>query len=415
MWIVMAAEQPAITAVISRMPNPTIELAAFGYAFALALFIEGPVVQMLSAGTAIPTSRSSYRKILSIMHALAVITTFIHMLLCLPGLYRFLAIDIMHLPHELLRPSYRSFLAMIPWTAAVGYRRLWQGVMIRYGRSREVPIVMYIRMAVAAVVLGIGLYSDTLPGALLGGLTLTIAVIAGAVAAWGYTRGIIRDMVEEDDPDHRMTTREMISFYVPLGLTSLITLGVRPLLNFGIARGLFPLDSLALWPVVLAYMFIYTSISLSLQEIVIAQLHGRKELKIITSFVIRVASVMSVLYALVLFSPALQHFWFSALSQIPGQLFYLLPITLGMLTLMPLLSGIISLYRGILVSCRKTRMVTAGVLINVSAMLIFLNLGALLFPVPGIYIAAGSYLLAFVTEVVFLSISTRVTISECLV
>jgi len=83
MWIVMAVEQPLITSFIARLADPTRELAAFGYAFAIALLIEGPVVQMLSAGTAISHSYRSYKTILTLMHILAVGCTLIHMRLAI--------------------------------------------------------------------------------------------------------------------------------------------------------------------------------------------------------------------------------------------------------------------------------------------------------------------------------------------
>ncbi len=65
MWIMMAVEQPAIAAVMARLPDPALNLAAFGVTFALALFVEGPVVMLLTAGTALPRDRQSYQRLLN--------------------------------------------------------------------------------------------------------------------------------------------------------------------------------------------------------------------------------------------------------------------------------------------------------------------------------------------------------------
>ncbi|MGM0431395.1 MAG: hypothetical protein ACQEQU_01635 [Spirochaetota bacterium] len=402
MWIVMAVEQPLITSVVARLQNPTIELAAFGYAFAIALLIEGPVVQMLSAGTAISHSYTSYRRILAVMHSLAVICTGVHLLLAIPGVYQFLALRILGLPEQLVEPSYRSFLAMIPWTAAVGYRRLWQGVMIRYGKAKQVPIVMYLRITAAVIVLGIGLWQRTIPGAVLGGLTLTVGVSVGAVAAWAFTRHIVTSqMPKADESSDDLPLSEVIRFYIPLGLTSLITLGIRPLLNYGISRGAYPVDSLALWPVVLAYTFIYTSISQSLQEIIIAQYKERGDLQFLRSFVLKVVGSLTLFYLVIYLTP-LKNLWFITISGVPRQLLYLLPVTLGVLVILPGAAAMVSLYRGILVSERQTKAITAGVSINAVSLLSMIVIASAVTDIPGVYIAAAAYSAAFVFEIIYL-------------
>lgn len=408
MWLVMAAEQPAVTSIISRLSNPTVELAAFGHAFALALMIEGPVVQMLSAGTALGRSRDSYRKLLAIMHMLAGGTTMIHLLFCIPSVFRWVSLDVMNLPVELYGPAYKAFVSMIPWSAAVGYRRLWQGVMIRGGRSREVPYIMYIRMGTAALVLGTGLALKNVPGAMLGGMTLSIGVISGMIAAWLYVRPVLEELPASSEQPLRFS--KVISFYIPLALTSLITLGVRPLLNLGIAKGLYPLQSLALWPVVLAYMFIYTSISLSMQEIVIAQLTP-ESVPLLRRFTRKVALGMSGIFLLIFVSP-LWKLWFITLSGLPESLLEFLPITLGILIIMPYLAGTISYYRGVLVTASKTRIISTGVFLNAGSLFLLLLFSTRFFPVPGIYAAAGSYVSAFIIEASFLHVQSRRQVSE---
>ena len=154
MWLVMAIDQPMITSFISRLPDATNELAAFGFSFALALFIEGPIVQMLSAGTAVTKSVGSYKKILKIMHWLAFLTGAAHLFFCIPAVFNFTAITILSLPEELLNSAYWCFVLMLPWSPTIGYRRLWQGIMIKHDRTKYVPIVMYIRIFLSFVEIG---------------------------------------------------------------------------------------------------------------------------------------------------------------------------------------------------------------------------------------------------------------------
>lgn len=404
MWIVMATEQPLITSFISRLPDATNQLAAFGYSFALALFIEGPVIQMLSAGTAITKSVSSYKKILKIMHALAIITTSLHLFFCIPTVFNFIALNIFDLPLELLDSAYWCFFVLIPWPATIGYRRLWQGVMIKHDRSKYVPMVMYIRLILAFIVLFIGLQLNNMRGAILGGITLSLGVISGMISSYLLAKPAI-DKLEQTDSEN-LSLKQMVNFYIPLAITSWITLGIRPLLNLGITKGLYPVESLAVWPVVLAYLFLYTSISQSLQEIIIAQ-YKKENLKVIKSFVNNVAVFLMGLYIVVYLIKPLWGLWFINVSKLPNELLMYLPISLGVMIVLPFFSAKIALYRAILVAERQTTSITIGVFINVATLLLSILLLPLIFKVAGVYIAAFAYVLSFTFEVLFLFVRVK--------
>lgn len=399
MWIVMATEQPMITSFISRLSDATNQLAAFGYSFALALFIEGPVVQMLSAGTAVVKSISSYKKILKIMNALAILTTFFHLLFCIPVVFNFTAINIFGLPSQLIDSAYWCFVLMIPWSPTIGYRRLWQGVMIKHNRSKYVPMVMYIRLILAFVVLFIGLRLNIMRGALLGGLTLSLGVISGMISSYIFAKPALDKLPKTDSEN--LNLKQMVHFYIPLAITSWITLGIRPLLNLGITKGLFPIESLAVWPVVLAYLFLYTSISQSIQEIIIAE-YNKENLRTIKSFVNTVAISLTIFYIVVYFIKPLWGLWFIKVSKLPSELLIYLPVSLGVLAFLPFLSANIALYRATLVAQRQTKSITIGVFINIGTLLISIMIFPLIFKTAGVYIAAISYALSFLFEVIFL-------------
>ena len=53
-WLLMGAELPALSAVVARLANPEINLAAYGgVVFPLALIFELPVIMLLAASTAL--------------------------------------------------------------------------------------------------------------------------------------------------------------------------------------------------------------------------------------------------------------------------------------------------------------------------------------------------------------------------
>ena len=61
-WLMMGLELPAVSAVMARLPEPTVSLAAYGgVVFPLALLIESPIIMLLSASTALSRDWPSYR------------------------------------------------------------------------------------------------------------------------------------------------------------------------------------------------------------------------------------------------------------------------------------------------------------------------------------------------------------------
>ena len=53
-WLLMGIELPMLTSVVARLPDPEINLAAYGeIVFPLALILEAPVLMLLSASTAL--------------------------------------------------------------------------------------------------------------------------------------------------------------------------------------------------------------------------------------------------------------------------------------------------------------------------------------------------------------------------
>ena len=79
MWLMMAVEQPVIAAFVARMREPEANLAAYGVVFALALFVESPIIMLLTAGTALARDRLSYRRLLVFTHLLAGGLTALHL------------------------------------------------------------------------------------------------------------------------------------------------------------------------------------------------------------------------------------------------------------------------------------------------------------------------------------------------
>ena len=122
----MAVEGPYLAAIMARLPDATVNLAAFGVAFAFAIIIESPVIMLMSASTALVEDGPSYRALRRFSYGLASLLTGIQLIVLLPfvftGISQLLALppDVMHLTHG-------SLALLLPWPAAIAYRRFRQG------------------------------------------------------------------------------------------------------------------------------------------------------------------------------------------------------------------------------------------------------------------------------------------------
>lgn len=409
MWLIMGVEIPAVTAVVARLPNPERGLAAFGAAFALALIVEGPVVQFLSAGTALGRGRASYKSLVGFTAVLSTCLVALHIAVVATPLFHFVAVHLIGLPADLLGPTRSAFLWFIPWTPAIAFRRVWQGILIRHGRTRAVPIIMVARISgtisVLAFVYVMRTIGRPLPidGASAGAAALSFGVIVGAVSAFAFVRRLPGTM-EHDSP---IPTAGFIRFYWPLALTSLVALGARPVLTAVVARGAAAAAGLAAWPVIYAVMFMFQSIGLSYQEAVIA-LRERESLSpYLPRFSALLVPVLGVGFLLFALTP-LGGFWFRTISGLPSELVRVTQPPVLLLTAAVALSSVLSFLRGLLVSMNRTGAVSAGTLVNLVVMsLVGFGFTAVA-GASGVVVAAAAFSAAICAETTFLALERRV-------
>ncbi len=402
MWLVMAVEQPGLAAVIARLPDETLNLAAFGIAFSIALVIESPIIQLLSAGTALCSDRRRYESLLRFMHLLGAGLTVLHLLVAATPLFAFVVRSLLGVPEELVEPSRIAFLTMTPFTALVGYRRLWQGVLIRYGHTRVIPVTMIIRLASVAAVLVPGFFWGSIAGATLAALALIAGVGSSCLASWLYCRPVVKHEMP-GDIDDPLTTRHLLGFYVPLSLTSVIFLSAQPLLTFGMARAVSPTEALAVWPVLNGYMFLFNAMALSFQEAVVAILgRGQENYTTLRRFAMYLATVLGLLFALTAFTPV-SGLWFRGVSGLSDRLLPFTTVPVMLLFLVPVLTTVKSWFRGRLIHEHKTGALATAVAIHSVILFLCVWLGPILWQVPGAVLAAGSLIIALLSEAAYLA------------
>ena len=408
MWLLMAVEQPMAASVIARLAEPESNLAVFGVAFSLTLIVESPIIMLLTAGTALAKSRDSYTRLLHFTHILSAMLTGLHLLIALTPLYDVIVGRLIGVPTGILEPSRTTFLLMVPCSAAIAYRRLWEGMLIRFHRTRVIPFTTMARLLTGGGMLAMGVLTNRFRGSDLGAIALSVGMTTAAVAAYCFTRPVVRQELPLSSPDGEpLTWRALLRFYVPLALTPLITMAGHPVLLVGLARAAQPLASLAVWPAIMGAVFFIRSLAFSFQEVVVALIDEKRSLERLRHFTYGLAVALTGGICLVTLRPVAQLLYQNVLG-LSSELLAITTVPTIILSVVPGLETMISWRHGLLVHAKHTRSITSAVVLNVAVMVtLMLGLCAALPRVTGTTIAAISLTAAIAAQWCYLSWASR--------
>ena len=182
-WLMMSLEGPYLSALIARMPDPKFNLAAYGVAFSFAMIIEAPIIMMMSASNALVQNRQTYYALRNFTYLLNIIITGIILAFIFPPVFYFITISLINLPLQVAQLTHIAVIILIPWPAAIGYRRFYQGILIRNNLTKLVALGTVIRLTSMSFT-GLILFLLTkFPGVVIGASPLYAGVVAQAIAS----------------------------------------------------------------------------------------------------------------------------------------------------------------------------------------------------------------------------------------
>jgi len=395
-WLMMSVEGPFLTAIIARQAAPKENLAAFGIAFAFALILESPIINLLSASTALVGDRNSFLSLRRYSYTLNAALTVALLLVLVPPVFELLSLRLLALEPRVAELTHGALALLLPWPAAIGYRRFHQGVLVRHDMTRRVAYGTVVRLSAMATGGLVGWRLLSLPGAWVGALGLAVGVIAEAVASRLMARGIEGELLEPRPGRPAgawLPFSEITRFYLPLAFTSILAMAVHPMVTFFLGRARQPLESLAVMPVVYGLTFFFRSMGLSYQEVAIALMGDRGEhYPRLRNFALGLATAAGAGLALVAFS-RLATLWYRHVAGLSPELTtYALPPT-QILALLPVLSVMMAFQRALLVSARRTGPLTGATITEVASIAALLAFGIFGLDLVGANAAAISLIL----------------------
>jgi hypothetical protein len=393
-WALMAVELPMLTAVVARLPDPKVHLAAYGsIVFPVSLVVEGPIIMLLAASTALCTHERAYRQVHRFMMLASAALTLLHAAIAFTPLYEVVAVDIMGAPEAILEPGRLGLQIMLPWTWSIAYRRFHQGVLIRHEHSREVSFGTLVRLGTNATALFIG-YQLRLPGIVVGATAIAAGVVSEAAYIGWRVRPVLRERVFPVAPSGEpLTVGSFLHFYVPLALTPVITLMIQPIGAAAMNRMPVALDSLAAWPAVHGLLFITRSVGMAYNEVVVTLIGEPGSVPALRRFQTWLASGTMLVLAVLATTP-LAEMWFARLSNLPTGLVTLSTFAIAIAIPMPGYAVLQSWYQGALVKARQTRPITEAVALYFVISTALLWVGIRWQGPAGIHWALGSFVVA---------------------
>jgi hypothetical protein len=361
-WLLMAIEGPFLAAILARLPEPIFNLGAFGVACGFAWVFESPIIMITSAVTALVENHDSLRKLRAFTYSLNGALTLGLAVFVTPPVFYLVTETAMGLPRQITHLAHPASLLLLPWPSAIGYRRFYQGILVRSGLTHRIAYGTALRLSTMGGTAVLLATLTRMPAAMVGTAALSAGVVTEAAASRFWAREPVRRLLATDPaPEYQRTPlshRAIAHFYLPLALTSLLAVGVNPMVAFFLGRSRMPLESLAVMPVVLGLIFAFNTAGLTFQEVAIPLFSQNQDhFRPLKRFVGWLVLIACGTLALMVSTP-LMGLWLENVAGLAPALARFAWLPVALITVLPAITTVTCFQRALLVVKRTTRPIT---------------------------------------------------------
>lgn len=338
--------------------------------------------------------------------------TFAHAVMTMTPLYGFVTDTLLRAAKPVADAARPALFIMLPWSAAIGWRRFLQGILIRNGLTRLVGLGTGVRVtALALTALLLFKFTD-LPGATLAGIALIASVVAESAFIHIVSRPTVREQfgpeveaLEVAAGAPPLTLRRLCGFHFPLSLSTMVMLCQIPLVVAALDRLSSPILALAAWQVGASSVWILRSFCFALPEAVIALFRGDAMARPLRRFCITVGFVGSgIVFALAL--TGLDRLYFARVLGTTEPVVKLAHIVFLFGGALPFLTAWQAYLRGMLTAHHFTVSRLTAVIVSTAVIVAALTLGVLM-KGEGVVVGSIAVILATVVELIVLVTAWR--------
>jgi hypothetical protein len=279
---------------------------------AIAIWLESPVIDLLSTSTTLAKDRERYVTLSRFVWYLLLWVTIIHATIAFTPLYTLMAEGLMGVKHSVAVAARVGLMILTPWSALIGWRRYLQGLLIRYGQTRSVSVGTTARVFALSVT-AISLYFGShLPSIVIASLAIMSGVALEAAVVHWLSRDVIARhfALSIKSTEEPLSMRKLAAFHFPLTATTMVNLLIMPLVSAGLARTPNPVLALAGCGVAGAILFLHRAVTFCLPEVVITLYKDEDSLKALRHFSLGVGAASS-LFILISGLTGMDRFLFS--------------------------------------------------------------------------------------------------------
>lgn len=407
--IIMVLSGPILTAGLARLPDVTVNLAAYSVAESVCMVIESPVIMLLHASTALARSPMAFRALRRFMLLLALLLTALHALVAFTPLYDTVFAGWLHQPGPVVDAGRHAMRVMLLWSAAIGWRRFYQGLLIVHRRSTQIFRAALGRLGTVAATVLLGVLFR-LNGALVAGLALQLSVLVEAGLITHFALPLQRTALAAPEPPEApglpRSFPGVSAWYAPLIITALLAWTARPFVNAAIARAEGATLALAAWPVAWTTYTLLADAVRMVQQLVITLVRDAESYRILRRFALLVTAVVAAGMTVLTFTP-LARLYLEQVIGVSGDLAAVTLVGLRILFLIPALSCWQNFYQGLLIRRGQTGLVNAAAAAGGLTLIAGLIAGVVAGRWGGMAIAAVATLVSLLVELSVLWLATR--------
>jgi hypothetical protein len=374
-WVFMAVEAPVSISVISRKPGAETNTAAFLLMMGLALWIESPVIDLLSTSTTLTRDRRSFEAMKRFAQMMMAWVTVAHFLLVFTPLYGMVAYGLMDAPVAVGEAARSGLMVMLPWSALIGWRRYLQGILIRNGLTKAIGFGTTVRVATMCASSLLLFLLSGWPSIVIVATALILSVGAEALFVHAVSRRVVRETVlSAESADDALSTRRLVKFHLPLTATTMVLLLSTPIVTSALTRTAEAVTTMAAFQVASTLLFLFRTMTFATPEVVITlsgEPNGPEALRRFCLVLGTLLSGLLLLFAVTPLDDDVFHRILGADRNIAGFASYVLLLS----CLMPLIGSAQGFVRGMLTAHHLTVSRMLAVLVSVAVLGVSLAIG----------------------------------------
>jgi hypothetical protein len=401
-WLFMAAEAPIAMSIVSRLPNPEVSAAAFLIVMSVAIWIESPVIDLLSTSTTLARDRQSFAVITRFAQSMMLLVTVAHFLCTFTPLYDLLVVHALGVRPEVAQAAHVPLQILLFWSAFIGWRRTLQGILIRSGHTRLIGMGTALRViTMAATCFGL-FWTSSLPSTEIVAIGLMASVAAESLFVHFLSRPEVNRLRNTLPGPGASPLRaaDLVRFHFPLTATTMLMMFGTPAVTAALARTSEPVLTMAAFQQAIALLFLFRTVTFALPEVVITLATDAGRTAVLRRFSLTVGSLLSAGLLLFAVGP-LDDLFFRYVQGTSTQVAQLGSLVLLVGCALPLVNAAQGLIRGLLTARRQTgaRMaaVVVGMVVLTGALAAAVGMG-----LPGVAVGPTALTVAAVAELAVL-------------